>query len=65
MDDEISKVILCSLGYTNLHFFHQMDDFIFLEFGADKKAFFYFYKKSFDTIEDAESEAKNIVAQHY
>ncbi len=63
--DRYNSLVVLRTKNDNLHFFYQMDQFIFLEFGAAKKAFFYFYRKSFDTIEAATDEAKIIVSQHY
>lgn len=63
--NKYNSLVVLRTNNENLHFFHQMDEFIFLEFGAMRKAFFYFYKKSFDSIESATNEAKTIVLQHY
>lgn len=63
--DRYNSLVVIRSKNPDLHFFHQMDDFIFIEFGPEKKAFFYFFRKSFDTIEDAEREAMTIVDQHY
>lgn len=63
--DRYNSLVVIKTKNTSLHFFHQMDDYIFLEFGAEKKAFFYFYRKTFTDIKDAEAEARKIVEQHY
>jgi len=49
----------------NFHFFHQMNDFIFIELPNYKIAIFYFYCKRFTTNEQAHDEAKKIIEKFY
>ena len=49
----------------SFHFFHTMDDFIFLELPQHKKAFFYFFNKEFSSAKEAYMEAKKIIEKAY
>jgi hypothetical protein len=47
------------------HFFHKMDDFIFIEIPQHKIALFYFYKKIFKTLKSGQRATKKIIDQAY
>jgi hypothetical protein len=47
------------------HFFHKMDDFIFIEIPQFKIALFYFYKKTFKTLKSGQRATKKIIDQVY
>lgn len=49
----------------SFHFFHTMDEFIFIELPIFKIALFYFYKKTFPTIKDGHEEAMKIIDKFY
>jgi len=58
---------LCVLFTKNqdFHFFHSTNNYIFIELAEFGVAFFYFYKKNFETHEEAASMAQNIVKKEY
>ncbi len=47
------------------HFFHKMDDFIFIEIPQHKIALFYFYKTTFKTLKSGQRAAEKIIDQVY
>ncbi len=47
------------------HFFHKMDDFIFIEIPQYKIAIFYFYKMTFKTLKSGQRATKKIIDQVY
>jgi hypothetical protein len=49
----------------NFHFFHSTNNFIFIELAEFGVAFFYFYKTTFETHENAVSMAQDIVKKEY
>jgi hypothetical protein len=49
----------------DFHFFHHMDDFIFLELPRQQIAVFHFYKKEFDNELNAYEDAMNIIETFY
>lgn len=63
--DNLNSLILLKTSNTNFHFFHTMDDFIFIELPQYKLAVFYFYKRTFPTNKNAQDEAKKIVERCY
>ena len=58
---------LCVIHTKNkdFHFFHSTNNYIFIELAEFGVAFFYFYKQSFTTINEASEAAKDIVNEHY
>nr|WP_319566428.1 hypothetical protein [uncultured Rhodoferax sp.] len=58
---------LCVLSTKNqsFHFFHSTNNYIFIELAEFGVAFFYFYKKNFETHENAVSIAQNIIKKEY
>jgi hypothetical protein len=49
----------------NFYFFHQMDEFIFLELSEFKVAVFYFYNRLFEQEVDAYNQAMKIIKEVY
>lgn len=49
----------------NFHFFHSTNNYIFIELAEFGVAFFYFYKRAFETHEKAVSMAQDIVMKEY
>lgn len=64
-DSKINSLVVFKTNNKNNHFFHNLNEFIFLEIGNFGIALFYFYQKSFDTIDDARDEAMSIITQLY
>ena len=63
--DNLNSLILLKTSNTSFHFFHTMDDFIFIELPQYKLAVFHFYKRIFETNKIAQNEAKKILEQCY
>lgn len=58
---------LCVLHTTNtdFHFFHSTNNYIFIELAKFGIAFFYFYKKTFDTPNTAKLIAQDVLKKEY
>lgn len=63
--NRINSLLLLKSIDNDFLFFHTMGEFIFIGLPQHKLAFFYFFEKTFDTNELAQSEAKKIVDQVY
>jgi hypothetical protein len=61
----VNSLLILSTKNKNFHFFHTMNDFIFLELPEYKIALFYFYSKIFENVETAQKEAIEIVNKVY
>lgn len=61
----LNSLIVLTTSNKNFHFFHSMDDFVFIELPQFEKAFFYFYNRTFSTVSEAKKEAKKIVDKVY
>ena len=61
----LNSLIVFKSSNKGFHFFHTMDDFIFIELPQYKLALFYFYKKVFATEKDAKDEADKIISKVY
>ncbi|RDC66530.1 hypothetical protein [Adhaeribacter pallidiroseus] len=59
-----SLVVLKTLN-KSFHFFHKMDEFIFIELPQFNLALFYFFKRTFLTIHEGQIEAMKIIEQAY
>jgi hypothetical protein len=57
----INSLVVFKTSNPDFHFFHTMDDFIFIEFPKHKIAVFYFYNKLFDDVKIAHDEAMEII----
>lgn len=62
---KINSLVTFKTKNKEFHFFHHMDDFIFLEFPKHQIAVFYFYRKEFDTEVNAHKEAMKIMGKFY
>lgn len=62
---KINSLVTFKTKNKEFHFFHHMDDFIFLEFPKQQIAVFYFYKKEFDNELSAYEEAMKIIETFY
>ena len=63
--DNLNSLIVFKTSNKDFHFFHTMDDFIFLELPQYNIALFYFYKKIFSTDIEAKMEATKIIEAAY
>lgn len=61
----LDSLIVFKTSNKGLHFFHTMDEFIFIELPQYKLALFYFYKRTFPTNKKAQEEAKKIIDNVY
>ena len=61
----INSLITFKTKNQGFHFFHQMDDFIFLELPKQQIALFYFYRRIFDTEISAYEESMKIIKTFY
>lgn len=63
--ENTNSLVVFKTKNKSFHFFHHMDEFIFLEFPKQQIALFYFYKKIFDNNATAHAEAMKIVSTFY
>jgi len=63
--NNVNSLIVFETSNTSFHFFHTMDEFIFIELPQYRIALFYFYKKIFSTLEEAKVEAMKIIDTNY
>jgi hypothetical protein len=63
--NNVNSLIVFETSNTSFHFFHTMDEFIFIELPQYRIALFYFYKKIFSTLEEAKIEAMKIIDTNY
>ncbi len=61
----IDSLVIFKTKNKSFHFFHQMDEFIFLELPQCWIALFYFYKKTFENEKDGYTESKEIINKIY
>lgn len=64
-NQNINSHITFKTSNKGFNFFHQMNDFIFLELPKKHVAFFYFYHKTFANEIIAHKEAMKIIKQFY
>lgn len=63
--NQLNSIHIFRTTNADFHFFHQMDEYIFIELPQYKIAIFYFYNRTFDTIEESQHEAKAILESTY
>lgn len=61
----INSLVIFKTKNKNFHFFHNINDFIFIELPKFQVALFYFYSRDFENIEQAKDEATKIIAEVY
>ncbi len=61
----INSLVVFKTSNPDFHFFHNMNDFIFIELPKQKIALFHFYNKIFDNVNDANKEAMEIIKGVY
>ncbi|GAB4003953.1 hypothetical protein GCM10028808_00620 [Spirosoma migulaei] len=64
-NQSINSLVIIRTRNKSFYFFHEMDDFIFLELPQYGLALFYFYNKIFETAQAAQNEARILVEKHY
>ncbi|QIL38324.1 hypothetical protein G7074_02935 [Pedobacter sp. HDW13] len=64
-DNQVNSLVVFKTSNDNNHFFHNLNEFIFLEIAQFSIALFYFYERSFQTIEEARDEAMLIIRRLY
>jgi len=64
-DKNINSLVIFKTKNESFYFFHNMNEFIFLELPQYKIALFYFYTKSFETNLSAYKEAMGIIKNIY
>jgi hypothetical protein len=64
-NQNINSLVTFKTSNKGFNFFHQMNDFIFLELPKKHVAFFYFYHKTFANEIIAHKEAMKIIKQFY
>jgi len=63
--ENLNSLLLFSSKKPDFHFFHTMNEFIFIELPEFKIALFYFYSKTFNTLDEAQKEAMEIISKVY
>jgi hypothetical protein len=61
----IVSLVIFKTSNPSFHFFHKMNDFIYLEMPHKKAAIFYFYTRDFDTVEAARDVAMELISANY
>jgi hypothetical protein len=61
----INSLVVFKTKNKGFHFFHQMDEFIFVELPQCWIALFYFYKKIFENEKDGYTKSKEIINKIY
>jgi len=56
-----NSLVMFKTSNKTFHFFHTMDEFIFIELPLFKIALFYFYKRTFSTVKEGHEEAMKII----
>ena len=64
-DASLNSLQILKTSNPSFHFFHSMDNFIFIELPQFNIAVFHFFKRTFPTVADAQIEAKKIVEEVY
>lgn len=63
--DHLNSLIVFKTTNLDPHFFHTIDEFIFLEIPQYQIALFYFYQDKFDTVDAARERATDIIKLVY
>lgn len=61
----VNSLVVFKTTNTNNHFFHNLNEFIFIEIAQYGIAVFYFYDRLFDSIEEARDQAMLIIEKVY
>ncbi len=60
-----NSLVIFKTKNESFYFFHQLNDFIYLELPEFKIALFYFYNRTFKNTKDAQDDAKDIIKSVY
>lgn len=63
--NQLNSLVIFKMQNPNPHFFHSIDEFIFLEMPQYQIALFYFYQDKFDTVDAAHERAMDIIKSVY
>lgn len=63
--DHLNSLVIFKTKNPNPHFFHTIDEFIFMEMPQYQIALFYFYRDEFDTIAASHERAMEIIKSVY
>jgi hypothetical protein len=61
----INSLVIFNTKNKNFHFFHNINDFIFIELPKFQVALFYFYSRTFEDNEQAKDEATKLIKRFY
>ncbi|ENF9395274.1 hypothetical protein ABR373_004460, partial [Escherichia coli] len=64
-DKKYNSLMVFETSNKSFHFFHKVDEFIFIEMPQVKKAFFFFFNKEFDSHDLAHEECMKIIEKYY
>lgn len=64
-DKKHDSLMVFETSNKSFHFFHKVDEFIFIEMPQVKKAFFFFFNKEFDSHDLAHEECMKIIEKCY
>lgn len=64
-DKKHNSLMVFETSNKSFHFFHKVDEFIFIEMPQVKKAFFFFFNKEFDSHDLAHEECMKIIEKCY
>lgn len=63
--DKHNSLMVFETSNENFHFFHKVDEFIFIELPQVKKAFFLFYSKEFENHFESRKECMAVIEKFY
>jgi len=63
--NQLNSLVIFKTQNPDPHFFHSIDEFIFLEMPQYQIALFYFYQNKFDTVDGAHERAMDIIKSVY
>ena len=62
---KMNSLVIFKTKNENIHFFHKMNEFIFIELPKHEVAFFYFYNNEFDSLVEAHNHAMKHLKKIY
>lgn len=63
--DKYNSLMIFETSNQSFHFFHKVDEFIFIELPQVQKAFFFFYNKEYESHLESHEESMDIIKQFY
>lgn len=64
-DSRLNSLMIFKTSNKGFHFFHKMDDFIFIEIPQHQIALFHFYNRTFKTLKSGQKQAMKIINKAY